>query len=271
MSTRCITFANHKGGTGKTTSCINIAGELARQGNRVLVVDLDPQGSATSGLGINAVSHGIQDVLWAYCEGKEFPPDDMILKTGIENIDIIPASLDLAGITTIIHQAEAPWGILKNVLEGVNGYEYILIDSPAGHGYLSTNAIFASDKLIVPLDPGAFSANSVRDFSIILKDIRDELKKDIEISVIINTFRGSVQNKLSSILSRIIPSHLNPIGEIEDKIKLFFRLTGLKERKIYVVPYSKRIYEAQRRGIPLSHHSPNHSINRIYQKIIQDI
>ncbi len=129
---QCIAFANHKGGTGKTTSCLSIAGYLAKSGSRVLVVDLDPQANATSGLGIDVMSlqHSTYDVVLHQCDGyRGMPITRVILETDVGNLYIAPSELDLAVAEILMQHTKDRTGILKRILEEVRPlYNYILVD-----------------------------------------------------------------------------------------------------------------------------------------------
>jgi len=123
-----ITFAHYKGGTGKTTSCINVAGHLAKQGKKVLVVDLDPQGNATSGLGID--KKGIRASM-AHVMSKKTDIRNTILKTNIENIHVAPANPDLAIANLTAYKTRSDALILEKSLRGIKKhYDYILVDTP---------------------------------------------------------------------------------------------------------------------------------------------
>ncbi|HDH41373.1 MAG TPA: ParA family protein, partial [Candidatus Altiarchaeales archaeon] len=231
MRAKCIAFAHHKGGTGKTTSCVNIAGGLAKIGKKVLVVDLDPQASATVGLGINRnyLSVSLYDALFDRCnnEGK-ICIEDVIISTEIDNIHLAPADLDLAGILVSMHNTEDAPMILDQILNEVkDNYDYILIDTPPSYSFFLINGIVAADHIVLPIDTGYFSTESIETFATILKDVEDELgvKKEID-TVIVTKFQES---KLQSIYQKIsqtlrLPKFISfedPIGEIKDKIKIY--------------------------------------------------
>lgn len=145
---KVLAFANQKGGVGKTTSAINIAASLGVLGKKVLLIDLDPQGNATSGVGINKLKAGVTafDVL---CEGKS--ASEAIRKTPFENLSCIPASMDLAGAEITLAASEKREKTLQSALEGVTGYDYLILDCPPSLGMITLNALCAAEEIIVPM------------------------------------------------------------------------------------------------------------------------
>lgn len=149
---KCIAFFNKKGGSGKTTTCLSIAGWLAKKGKKVLVVDFDSQSNATSGLGIDAMSsrYTMYDAVLAYCNGDRggVPITQVILKTEIENIHLAPSELDLSVTEVVMQGAKNRTGILNRILADVRPlYDYILLDLPSSLGPLSINGLCASDQV----------------------------------------------------------------------------------------------------------------------------
>ncbi|MGI9610507.1 MAG: AAA family ATPase, partial [Acidimicrobiia bacterium] len=147
--TRVMAVANQKGGVGKTTTTVNMGAALAEQGHRVLVVDLDPQGNATTGLGINyrILDHTMYDVLLS-----GLPIDDCIEPTEVKGLFVAPASLDLAGAEIELVPAFNRESKLKKALEEVSDqYEYILVDCPPSLGLLTVNGLVAASEVLVPI------------------------------------------------------------------------------------------------------------------------
>jgi chromosome partitioning protein len=134
QTAECVVFASHKGGTGKTTSCLSIAGYLAKGGSKVLVVDFDPNSNATSGLGINVktLKHSMYYVVLDQCDGYEgVPITQVILKTDVENLHVAPSELDLSVAEVFMQHSNNRAGILSRILREVRPlYDYILIDVP---------------------------------------------------------------------------------------------------------------------------------------------
>ena len=258
----CIAFANHKGGTGKTTSCLSIAGYLAKNGKRVLVVDFDPQASATSGLGIDvtSVSSSIYDTVLAHCDGYTgLPITRVILETDVENLHVVPSELDLAVAEVMMQRSKKKTSILKRILADVTPfYDYILIDLPPNSGMLTINGLYASDQVVVPLEPSIFSLEALENLKIILADVK--------------RMTGHSMNRVTVILNRY------PVHDIFSRI--FFKrspsrevMTRLKQNfdTVLIVPGSRQIYLTQQRGIPISHFASESRVGKAYEKIAESI
>ena len=243
----CIAFTNHKGGTGKTTSCLSIAGCLAKSGSKVLVVDFDPQASATSGLGIDVASlqHSIYDTVLAHCDGYTgLPIKRVILETDVKNLHLAPSELDLAVAEVMIQSLKKKASVLQQILVEVKPlYEYILIDLPPSVGILTINGLYAANQVVVPLEPGVFSLEALDNLKIIFKDIERMTGHSLnQVTVIMN--RYVKQN----IFSRIFYKH-SPSSEILARLRQIFNI-------VFTVPDSTQIYLAQQKGLPLSHYAP---------------
>jgi len=258
----CIVFANTKGGTGKTTSCLSIAGYLAKSGSKVLVVDFDPQANATSGLGIDAMTlkYSMYDVVLAQCDGYEgVPITQVILETDVENLHVAPSELDLVVAEVLVQRTRNRTGILNRALEEVRPlYDYILIDLPPSSGPLMINGLCASDQVVVPVDPSIFSLEALECLSALFRDIKRMAGHSInQITVIL------IRYVRPNLFSRMLRKH-NPSQEIEARLREMFHT-------VFIVPYSTETYEAQREGIPISHHAPRSRIGRAYAKIAEGI
>ncbi len=148
MSARVVTFVNQKGGVGKTTTAVSLAAALAKRGQRVLLVDLDPQANATSALGIDAADRlGIYDALL-----DEVPAAQCIVAAPDEGVDVIPASAGLAGAEVELVPVMARERRLANALQGVRkDYDWLLVDCPPSLGLLTINALTAADHVVIPV------------------------------------------------------------------------------------------------------------------------
>jgi chromosome partitioning protein len=144
-----IAFCNQKGGTGKTTTCVNTAGYLVALGKRVLVVDIDPQANATSGVGVD-VENGTPSLYHGLVRGTH--PDELIRHTPLFNLHLLPSNPDLAGATVELVSSENREYRLRNLLRRVGRrYDYILIDPPPSLDLLTINALTAADEVIIPV------------------------------------------------------------------------------------------------------------------------
>lgn len=254
----CIAFANYKGGTGKTTSCLSIAGYLAKSNKKVLVVDFDPQANATSGLGIDAMTlrHTMYNTVLYQCEGYEgVPITDIILDTGFENIHLAPSEFDLSVAELILQQMQKKVFVLDHILEEIKElYDFILIDLPSSPGTLSLNGLCAADHLIISLDPCIYSIEALDNIKTTFRSIRSLARHSI--------------NKVSAVLIRYKPPGIfrrkNPSQEVEMQLKEMFG-------DVFVIPEDSAIYEAQKAGAPISHFAPDSRAGKAYEKIAKNI
>jgi chromosome partitioning protein len=258
---KCIAFANPKGGTGKTTSCINIAGSLVNKGNKVLIVDLDPRANATlsSGLQPGTVRKTMYDAILSYCGYDPVPITSIILETKVQNLHIAPSESDLSVAEVLMQKRAKKSFILKRMLECVKTqYDYILIDLPSTTGQLMFNGLCASDHVVVPLEPSIFSLDSFMIIKNMFGDTRKMTKCHIDnITVVLNRY---VKPDLFSLLFR----RQNASQEVEMKLKE-------SNRDLFIVPEAHEIYEAQKRGLPISHYAPDSAVGKAYEKIADHI
>lgn len=176
---KILAFVNQKGGVGKTTSTINVARYLAEAGKRVLLVDLDPQGNASSGLGIH-VRNLEKNLYHAMILGQ--PPQEIILDTGIENLFLIPAAQDLAGAEIEMVHVENREFRLYYVLRQVRPhFDYILIDSPPSLGLLTVNGLVASDGVIIPVQTEYYALEGLSQLLGTIELVREHLQPNLKI------------------------------------------------------------------------------------------
>ena len=258
----CIAFANQKGGTGKTTCCLSIAGYLAKSGSKVLVVDFDPQASATSGLGIDVMTlqHSMYDVVLEQCDGYDgVPITQVILGTGVANLHLAPSELELSVAEVIVQHTRKRTGILRQVLEEVRPlYDYILVDLPPSSGLLTINGLCACEQVVVPLDPSIFSLEALDTLKASFRDIKQMAGHSInQITVVL------IRYAKPDVFSRMFHKR-NPSQEVEARLREMFET-------VFVVPYSTEIYETQRQGVPISHYAPRNRVGRTYAEITKSI
>lgn len=269
-----IAFAHHKGGTGKTTSCLNVAGYLQKDGKRVLVVDCDPQANATSGLGVDPerVEQSMYDVFMSVFEG--FPDvriTDIIVPT-TSGIYLAPATLDLVGVEPYLYGIDDRAGILREVLTPVRDtYDFILIDTPPSMGQFVINGLVAADHTVVTLDAGTFALNGMEALSMIFNDIREMIGEDVNADFAILTRWGGSDDSgggLALFLKRIFsPASFAEEERETERLKAFESEVRKKFRQVFVVHYSPLIYEAQQKGLPISHYAPESKPGRDYRAV----
>lgn len=269
-----IAFAHHKGGTGKTTSCLNVAGYLQKDGKRVLVVDCDPQANATSGLGVDPerVEQSMYDVFMSVFEG--FPDariTDIIVPTA-SGIYLAPATLDLVGVEPYLYGIDDRAGILREVLTPVRDtYDFILIDTPPSMGQFVINGLVAADRTVVTLDAGTFALNGMEALSMIFNDIREMIGEDVNADLAILTRWGGSDDSgggLALFLKRIFsPASFAEEEREKERLKAFESEVRKKFKQVFVVHYSPLIYEAQQKGLPISHYAPESKPGRDYRAV----
>lgn len=254
-----IAFTHHKGGTGKTTACINVAGWLAKLGNRALVIDLDPQGNATTGLGIDreTVDVSILDVLAGRADIKK-----SILKTQ-SDAHLIPATSLLLKGERYLATRQFPAVVLKKKLQGIQSYyDYVCIDTPPASMLLTLNGITAAENIIIPLDTSAFALEAMETFRTLLQTIDQVRHAPISIRQIL---------LLEYPISSFSLFQKTPTQEIKKALKEFLHANCDEAPPIMNIPYSRHVYDAQKRGLSLSHCAPSSSVGIAYKKIAEQI
>ncbi len=253
---RRIAFVHHKGGTGKTTSCLNIAGWLVRMHRKVLVVDLDPQGNATSGLGIDrkTLNGTMYDVLFGARSLR-----DSIFETDA-GVYVAASSLDLLAAETHLAGTPNHARLLRLRLEAVDDYfDYVLIDVPPGSTMLMINGIVAAQNIIIPLDAGVFAYETLDTLKTLILELAREL--DVEVNVMMVILREYSAAVFDWGLTR----------QIRGMAKTFLEASGIPEVAIRTVPFSRTVYRAQMRGLPISHYAPFSDVGQAYRRITKAI
>ena len=223
-----LSVSNQKGGVGKTTSAINISAGLALKDKKVLLLDLDPQGNATSGLGIEKDNMGIYDVM---INGEDI--ENVVMKTDVKNLYIIPSNIDLSGATVEMVSLKSREMLLKNALSKIkNDYDYIIIDCPPSLDLLTVNAFTASDKIIVPIQCEYYALEGLGQLVNTIMLIKKRLNPDLDIDGVVCT---------------MFDSRTNLSQQVVDEVKKYF------SKKVYRthIPRNVRLAEAPSFGEPI--------------------
>lgn len=225
-----VALANQKGGVGKSTTAINLAAGLALQGVRCLLVDLDPQGNATSGLGIDrgSIAHSIYDVLL-----KDFPLEDAVEPTSVKDLFVVPATIDLAGAEIELVSAFNRERRLGGALATIDGdYEVVFVDCPPSLGLLTVNALAAADEVVIPIQCEYYALEGLSQLLRNVDLVRSNLNPRLEVSGVVLTMYDA-RTKLAK--------------EVADQVREHFGPTVYRA----LIPRSVRISEAPSYGEPI--------------------
>ena len=198
---KIIVFANEKGGIGKTTSAVNIAACIGKRGKKVLLVDSDPQGNATSGVGISkrTVKQGTYELLMGECT-----PDKAIIKTNFDNLDLIGSNIALANAAYQLVSEENYNFLLKNALNQISDqYDYIIVDCPPSLGILTVNALTAADGVIIPMNCEFYSLEGLSQMMLSIRQTKKSLNPQLEITGIIITMFDRRLNLTKQVLDEL--------------------------------------------------------------------
>jgi len=230
-----IACANQKGGVGKTTTVVNLASYLARLGDRVLVIDLDPQGNGTSGLGIDrsAVERSTYD---AIVDGVTL--DQLVVQGTAEGVDVVPAAIALAGADVELAGAMARERRLRRLVEPVTAdYDVIFIDCPPSLGLLTVNALTAADAVLIPLQCEYYALEGLTQLLATIDLVRDNLNPHLALDGVVLTMYDARTN-LSADVAEETRRHLGA--------------------SVYetIIPRSVRLSEAPSHGLPITRYAP---------------
>lgn len=246
---KIISFTNKKGGVGKTTTAINMAAYCADLGKKVLLVDIDSQGNATTGLGFSksALKKSVYNVLI-----DDDAVINNILPTQVKQLDILPANVDLTGAEVDLVYKRNRERILKTALEKVrNDYDYIFIDCPPSLGLLTINAWVASDSIIIPLQSEYYALEGVSQLMNTIAMVKQHLNPHLQIEgVVITMYDGR------ALIAK----------QITAEIKKFFK------NKLYeiIIPRNVRLAEAPSHGVPILLHDPKCVGARAYKALTEE-
>jgi chromosome partitioning protein len=247
---RIIAIANQKGGVGKTTTSVNLSACLAHIGKKVLLIDTDPQGNATSGVGVNKVEvqKCIYDILI-----DDVAIKDVIRSTKVENLDIIPATISLAGaeielVSTISREVRMKHAIQ----EAKELYDYIVIDCPPSLGLLTINALTASDSIIIPVQCEYYALEGLSQLLSTVRLVQKHLNEDLMID---------------GVLLTMFDARTNLGIQVIDEVKKYF------QDKVYktIIPRNVRLSEAPSHGEPIIIYDPRSRGAEVYLDLAKEV
>ena len=199
---RILSLANQKGGVGKTTTTINLGAAMAELGKHVLLVDFDPQGALSVGLGINP--NQLDLTIYNLLLDRDVDPHTAIIKTEVPGLEILPSNIDLSAAEVVLVSEVAREQALKRALQQVrSGYDYILIDCPPSLGLLTVNALTASDGVVIPLECEYFALRGMALLMDTVEKVRDRLNPDLRLEGIIPTMFDSRTLHGREVLERV--------------------------------------------------------------------
>jgi len=233
---KVIAVFNQKGGVGKTTTNINLSACLALMGKKVLIMDIDPQGNSTSGVGIakKGLDYSVYDVLL----DESLAPEKAVLRTTTPNLDILPSSVELAGAEIeLVRAPRREWRLKMAVDKLRDRYDYIFIDCPPSLGLLTINALAGADSVMIPIQCEFYALEGVSQLMGTYQLVKKNLNKNLRIQgVVLSMFDGRTNLSI----------------QVVEEVKRYFR------EKVYttVIPRNVRLAEAPSYGMPITSYDP---------------
>ena len=247
---RVVAIANQKGGVGKTTTAINLGACLAELGQRVLLCDVDPQGNATTGLGI-AKTESEHSMYQVIIEGE--PMRDVVQPTSVEGLHIVPSSVDLAGAEVELVMSERREYRLRQALEPMRPrYDFVIMDCPPSLGLMTLNALTAADAVLIPLQCEYYAMEGLTQLLRTVQLVQGGLNPSL---------------KIDGILLTMFDARTNLSIQVADEVKRYYR------DKVYrtVVPRSVRLSEAPSHGRPISRYDPRSRGSEVYRELAKEV
>lgn len=247
---KIITIANQKGGVAKTTTAINLGACMAILGKKILVIDIDPQGNATSGLGINKIASGrcIYD-----CIINDLPMNNVVQKTSIEGLLVVPATIQLAGAEVELVSAISREMKLKKALATVkDNYDFIIIDCPPSLGLLTLNAMTAADSMLIPIQCEYYALEGLSQLMNTVTLVRKHLNPKLEIE-------GAVLT--------MFDARTNLSIQVVDEVKAYFK------EKVFnsIIPRNVRLSEAPSYGMPIISYDSKSKGAEMYMELAKEV
>lgn len=246
---KVIAIVNQKGGVGKTTTTVNLSAALAKKNKKVLLIDEDPQGNATSGVGVNKEQEkSIYDVII-----NETELEETIIESSIKKLYVCPSNINLAGAEVELVPMMARENKLKTKLDLIKDkFDYILIDCPPSLGLLTINALTAADSIIIPIQCEYYALEGVGQLMNTVNLIKQQLNKDLYIEGVVLTMNDARTNLSNQVIS---------------EVKKYFKDNVYKT----VIPRNVKLSEAPSYGMPITTYAPLSKGARCYEKLAGEV
>lgn len=246
---KVIAVVNQKGGVGKTTTTVNLSAALAKKGKKVLLIDEDPQGNATSGVGVNKKQEkSIYDVII-----NETELEETIVESSIKKLFVCPSNINLAGAEVELVPMMARENKLKAKLDLIKDkFDYILIDCPPSLGLLTINALTAADSIIIPIQCEYYALEGVGQLMNTVNLIKQQLNKELYIEGVVLTMNDARTNLSNQVIS---------------EVKKYFKDNVYKT----VIPRNVKLSEAPSYGMPITAYAPRSKGARCYEKLANEL
>lgn len=245
-----MSVINQKGGVGKSTTAINLAAALAEQKVKVLVLDFDPQGNATSGFGINKedLENDIYDALL-----QDYPIEQLVTETALEYAFVVPATIQLAGAEIELVSQMAREGVLKSLIDPLrDDFDYIFVDCPPSLGLLTVNALVAADSLLIPIQCEYYALEGVTKLLESMKMVKMRLNRNLKVFGVLMTMYDS-----RTTLSR----------QVVEEVQSYFGKVMFKT----VIPRSVKVSEAPSHGMPVTTYAPLNKGAVAYKNLAKEV